>query len=197
LGITIDEFLEWDIQAKYILTKMIAGNYSLCMVKNMLPVESKLLIYNSNVSSHLNYALSVWGPMLKEQDIKKIQIQQNKSLRQIFCIKRRTRLNQFYKRGNILKVKDLIDLALLKISFRYMNDLLPPRIVNLFELGTHDYQTRNRNTLRAIRHTAHSYNRSFLGKAPGLWLHLHNSIKLKKNLKIFSNTFKSDKLKLY
>ena len=89
LGVEIDQFLEWDNQAKSVLTKMIAGNYSLSMVKNMLPVESKLLIYNSNVYSHLNYALSTWGPMLKKRDIKKIQVQQNKSIRQIYNIKKR------------------------------------------------------------------------------------------------------------
>ena len=60
---------------------MTAGNYSLNMVKNMLPVKSKLLIYHSNVNSHLNYALSVWGPMLKERDVKKLQVQQNNSLK--------------------------------------------------------------------------------------------------------------------
>jgi len=135
--------------------------------------------------------------MLKEQDLKRIQVQQNKSLRQIFRIKGRTRLNEFYKRGHILKVRDLIDLSLLKISFRYVNDLLPARIVNLFELGTHDYRTRNRNNLRAIRHTANSYSKSFLGKAPGLWLHLNDVIKAKSNMKSFCKTFINEKLKTY
>ena len=197
LGVTIDEFLEWEKQAKYVMSKMIAGNYSLCMVKNMLPVKSKLLIYNSNVNSHLNYGLSVWGPMLKDKDIKKIQVQQNKSIRNIFNVKARVRLNEFYKRGNILKVRDQIDLSLLKISFRYMNNLLPVRIVNLFELGNHEYNTRNRNHLRAIRHTAHSYNKSFLGRAPSLWLHLREVTKTQKTPKLFSKSYIKEVFKLY
>jgi hypothetical protein len=59
----------------------------------------------------------------------------------------------------ILKVKDLIDLALLKISFRNKNDLLPTPglptwvVLHLFEMDTHDYQTRNRNTSKGIRQT--------------------------------------------
>ena len=189
LGIKIDQYLEWDSQVKHILTRMIAGNYSLSMVKNMLPVKSKLLIYNSNVSSHLNYALSTWGPMLKARDIKKIQVQQNKSIRQIFNLKKRDRLSHFYKLGNILKLDDLIELSLVKISYRYMNELLSKRIVNLFELGNHDYLTRNRNNLRAIRHTAHSYNTSFLGKAPGLWLNISATLKNAKDIKKFSKLF--------
>ena len=197
LGVKIDEYLEWENQVKHILTRMIAGNYSLSMVKNMLPVKSKLLIYHSNVSSHLNYALSTWGPMLKERDIKKIQIQQNKSIRQIFNLKKRERLSQFYKSGNILKVEHLTELALVKISYRYMNDLLSKRIVNLFELGNHDYHTRNRNNLRAIRHTAHSYNKSFLGRAPGLWLNLSATLKTAKNIKIFSKLFMKEKTQTY
>ena len=88
-----------------------------------------------------------------------------------------------------MKVNDLIELSLLKISFRYMNGLLPKRIVNLFELANHDYSTRNRNNLRAICHTAHSYNSSFLGKAPGLWLNSHDALKRKENVKSFSKLF--------
>ena len=49
---------------------MIAGNYSLNMVKNMLPVSSRLMVYHANVQSHINYALSAWGPMIKTKEMK-------------------------------------------------------------------------------------------------------------------------------
>jgi len=197
LGVFIDEFLEWCIQAKSILTKMIAGNYSLSMTKNILPTHAKLLLYHSNVSSHLNYAISAWGPMLKEQDRKKIQIQQNKSVRHIFNISKRTGLAEYYKRGNILKFNDISDLALLKISYRYMEGTLPSRILNLFELVDHTHQTRNRLTLRAVHHTTQLYNKSFLGRAPGLWLNLTDPFRHISSLRAFTKYFKKEKITMY
>ena len=164
LGVLIDEYLEWNDQVKSVLLKMVAGNYSLSMIKNILPVKSRLLIYNSNVYTHVNYALSAWGPLLKIKDVKRLQVQQNKSVRQIFNLSRRTNLAEFYKKGKILKINGLIELALLKISYRYINELLPKRILNLYNLANHEYHTRNRNNLRALHHTTQIYNNSFFGE---------------------------------
>ena len=197
LGVIIDEYLEWSLQAKSILTKMIAGNYSLSMMRNILPIHAKILLYHSNVASHLNYATSVWGPMLKEQDKKKIQIQQNKSVRHIFRINKRTRLAEYYKRGNILKFDDLSDLALLKISYCYISEILPPRITNMFNVVEHPYQTRNRGNLRAVQHTTQLYNKSFLGRAPGLWLNLMNELKNKSTIRAFVKACKKVKITTY
>ena len=44
-------------------------------------------------------------------------------------------------------IESLIELSLLKISFRYVNNLLPLRIVNIFEIPDHYYATKNRNRL--------------------------------------------------
>ena len=189
LGITLDEYLEWEFQFKQVLTKMIAGNYSLNMVKNLLPPRSKLLVYFANVHSHLNYAISAWGPMLKARDLKKLKTQQNKSIRLIYNIGKRTRLLPLYKKANILMISDLINLSLLKISYRYINGILPVRIANLFNLSNHQHNTRNRNSLRAPQHTTEHYNKSYLGRAPHLWIHLRDSLKNKPSLKTFAKSF--------
>ena len=189
LGIMINEFLDWELQIKHVLTKMISGNYSISMVKNMVPLSSKLLIYYAHVQSHVNYALCIWGPMLKSKDLKKIKTQQNKSLRLLFNVGMRTSVSNLYKKGHILKFEDLVTLSLLKISHRYVNACLPDRISNLFEVSNHEYQTRNRNFLRALYHTSDQYNKSYLGKAPGCWLHLRNDLRDINRIKPFSAAF--------
>ena len=108
LGIMLDEFLEWTLQVKHMLTKVIAGNYSLNMIKNIIPTRSKLQVYYCNVQSHLSYAISAWGPMLKSKDLQSIRKQQNKSIRLIYNVKRRTRLEPYYKKGKILKFDNLV-----------------------------------------------------------------------------------------
>ena len=73
-------------------------------------MHSLLLIYHSIVDSHLNYAISIWGPMLKERDIERLQIIQNNSLRHIFKVKPRVSLAYFYNSSKILKIADQIKL---------------------------------------------------------------------------------------
>ena len=173
------------------LTQSFPSTLSACWVsvKNLLPPRSKLLVYFANVHSHLNYAISAWGPMLKARDLKKLKTQQNKSIRLIYNIGKRTRLLPLYKKGNILMISDLINLSLLKISYRYINGILPVRIANLFNLSNHQHNTRNRNSLRAPQHTTEHYNKSYLGRAPHLWIHLRDSLKNKPSLKTFAKSF--------
>ena len=189
LGLIIDEALDWNLQVKSVLTKMIAGNYSLNMTKNILPSSTKLLIYFANVHSHLIYALSVWGPMLKLGELNKIRKQQNKSVRLIFNVSNRTRLSEYYRKGNMLVVQDLIKLSLLKISYKFINGTLPLRIANLFDIANHDYNTRNRNNMRAPHHTIVQYNRCYLAQAPHLWLHLTDQLKEIGNIKTFAKNY--------
>ena len=61
--------------------------------------------------------------------------------------------------------------SLAKISFRYVNDILPIRITNLFDIVDHAYMTRNRNFIRVRRHTLELYTprAKLLGKCNLLW----------------------------
>jgi len=167
------------------------------MVKNLLPMKTKRLIYFSNIQSHINYAISAWGSVMKTSDVKKIMVQQNKAIRSIFNAGKRARLSELYKQSKVLKFDDLVELELLKISYRYINGLLPKRICNLFEQGGHDYNTRNRNSLRTTQHTSEKYNKSFLGKAPHLWWCASDTLKSKCSLKAFAKAYIDVKTALY
>ena len=197
LGVYIDEFLDWELQIKKILVKMAAGNYSLKMIKNLLPKNLKKLVYFANIQSHVSYALSAWGPMVKAKDLKNIQIQQNRAIRSICNVGRRAILSGLYKNLNILKIEELIKMELLKISHRYIYGSLPSRLINLFNLSHHHYDTRTRNYLRTALHTTDKYNKSFLGKSPQLWLNLNEAIKDIRKIKQFSKKYSLYMLKTY
>ena len=189
LGVHIDEHLNWSVHVKHLLTKLSSGLYSLNMAKNILPIYSKKLLYFSHIQSHLIYGLSAWGPMISACDLKKLKVMQNKALRAIFNLNKRTRLVTYYKKGNIPMLESLIELSLLKISFRYVNNILPLRIVNLFEIPDHNYLTRNRNRLQTLHHTIQIYHKCFLARAPHLWLNLPEHIKDKNKIKSFVRNF--------
>ena len=197
LGVFLDEHLDWNIHVKTLLNKLAVGNYSLNMSKNMLSTYTKRLLYMSNVQSHINYAISSWGPMLTKANLKKIQVMQNKAIRALFNLKTRERLKPYFKKANLLMVEDQIKLSLLNIFFRYVNDTLPIRIVNLFEIIRHERNTRNQYQLTTPQHTLQIYNNSFLGRAPGCWLRLANDLKNKTNSKAFSKSFRIHVLEGY
>ena len=116
-------------------------------------------------------------------------MQQNKAIRALYNLPKRTSLLPYYKKANILQIDHLVELSLLKISYRYTNDILPVRIANLFEIPDHGYFTRNRNAFRIPHHTQQIYHKCFLAKAPHLWLLLPVDMKNKTSVKSFSRSF--------
>ena len=117
-----------------------------------------------------------------------MKVQQNKAVQALFNINKRTRLQPYYRKANILTIESLIDLSLLKIIYRYVNNILSKRIVNLFEIPTHNYATRNRIGLQAPQHTLQIYSNSFLARSPHLWLHLPINIISNYLLNVLSST---------
>ena len=194
LGVYIDEYLNWNSHVQKLSLKLSSGIYSLNMARNMISSETKRLVYFAHVFSHLNYALSAWGPMISLSNLKKLQVAQNKAIRSIYNLKIRTRLGPYFKKAGILDIKGLIELSLVKISHRYVTSSLPQRIVNLFENIEHDHGTRNRNSLQAVSHTTQIYNKSFLGRAPHIWLHLPRELKDISHNKHFNRSFVKFKL---
>ena len=196
LGVYIDKNLNWNSHVHQLSLKLASGIYSLNMARNMLSNKAKRQIYFAQVFSHLNYGLSAWGPMVSKANIKKLQVKQNKAVRAIFNLKNRSRLSDYYRKGQLLDLKGLIELSLAKISHRYITDVLPKCIINLFENTNHTHETRNRHQLQAIPHTTQIYNKSFLGRAPHIWLHLPRNIKDINNPKKFNRSFVKHSLDL-
>ena len=97
-------------------------------------------------------------------------------------------LDHAYKELEIPMIQQLLKKELMKISYRYMYNLLSVRIVNLFEHKNHGYNTRNRSAPNIKKHGTKKYNDSFLTKAPSMWLTLPTSIKSVKNVKVFSKS---------
>ena len=106
-------------------------------------------------------------------------------------------LSGLYKNVNILKIEEITKIELLKISHRYIYGSLSSRLINLFNLSHHHYDTRTRNHLRTALHTTDKYNRSFLGKSPQLWLHLTEAIKDIRKIKQFSKKYNLHVIETY
>ena len=67
LGLMFDSKLSWENQVSNVCKKMSYYIHLLTRQRHFLSDELKRLLVDSLVSSHLTYALCVWGPLLTQQ----------------------------------------------------------------------------------------------------------------------------------
>ena len=80
LGTWIDEKLVWCYHLKNLKTKLLSKLGLLRKSKRLLSTHAMKSLYYAQIHSNINYALVLWGPMAKHQDIKQIESIQNKAL---------------------------------------------------------------------------------------------------------------------
>jgi len=80
VGLKLDEFLNWDFQIEHISNKIASSIFALSQIKNILPLNIRLLVYNSLVRPHIEYGIVTWG------GVKNFKLQKN----QIFAKKRQS-----------------------------------------------------------------------------------------------------------
>ena len=61
VGVKIDEFLNWKDHINSVKSKLMSSTFALSKVRNILPEQIKLTIYNSLFRSHLDYCIIARG----------------------------------------------------------------------------------------------------------------------------------------
>ena len=107
LGVFIDRKLTWTEHVEKVIQKINRNMNLLKLSNKFLNVHAKRLIYFAQIQSHLMYGLSVWGNMISNGTVEKLQKLQNRCLGYING-KNADMVN--YHKLNILRIKDLIAL---------------------------------------------------------------------------------------
>jgi hypothetical protein len=197
LGVYIDDELEWDQHIKYVSSRLNSGCYAINSVKRILPLHNLKQLYYSLVHSHITYGTTLWGSAHKYK-LKKIEVAQNKSIRNIFNAPYNAHTSILYKKLNIPKLHDIYQIQLGKFMYDYSTSSLPPPLQSLFtpNRDIHNHNTRNSNNPHIISRTF-SASKSFLHQCPKLWSSLPHNIKSSKTPKTFSQNIKSYFTKRY
>ena len=82
VGVHLDENLNWNHHLKAVKNKASSAVFALSSVKNILPSNIKLTIYNSLFRSFIEYGISAWG-CNKCSEMKQIHILQKRAIRLI------------------------------------------------------------------------------------------------------------------
>jgi hypothetical protein len=197
LGITLHENLTWKEHINNVCKKVSRNIGILRRLKSFTPTSTLLLLYKSLILPHLQYGILLWG-----HSCEKMVKLQKKAIRIICNLKYNAHTSAFFKKHNILKLKDLYHLNLLKFYFKYRHNNVPDFFTDMFNLPTlsHSHNTRNRN-VPILPIPPLSLSKSFIKYViPRFLISIPNCILSKietHSLKGFSDYFKQHTIKLY
>ncbi len=188
LGIYIDENLDWSEHIKSVNKKISKGNYLLWCYRKDLNLNSKKVIYESFVRSHLLYGLTIWGGAKNN----KLQIIDN-SLKKIwkkFGPYHMHTNNRLFNNG-ILTIKDELNIQENKFLWKWNNSKLPTSLKTIIEEKNDRLRGRRFTISRTLKPNCISQRLTKLANKDISKIATHKSIKL------MSQSMKKDALDKY
>ena len=143
LGVIVNNNLNWNRHIEYLITKLSQAAGVIYKIRNYLPFNAKILIYNSLVVSHLQYSISAWGNTTQAL-LTKLQSVQNRIIRYLTYSPPLTNVNDKYKTLKLLNLQDLHFCEVAKFMYNIYNGLAPTTFEDYFQIINHSYNTRRR-----------------------------------------------------
>ena len=95
-GLKLDEVLNWDFQIEHISNKKASSIFfALSQIKYILPLNIRLLVYNSLVRPHIEYGIVTWGGVKNSKLQKITSLQKRQSERLIILLSRHIQIHYF------------------------------------------------------------------------------------------------------
>lgn len=160
LGLNIDKNLNWNLHINEIALKCrkITGIFR--RISNYIPNEVKRSIYFSLFHANIKYGLLIWG-VSSTQNIKKLQIIQNKAIKNIYNLELRTNSSYMYKKFNIKTIQQQLKITQAEHIYKIRNKLILSNTNFCQGNETHNYNTRCASNLRTLKTgSSNIYNRS-------------------------------------
>jgi exonuclease III len=149
LGVIIDDRLKFDSHIDNVIKKIAKKYGILCRLKDDLTIASKIQLYKSIISPHLEFCPSILF-LANETQISRLQRLQNKIMRLILRCNRFTSSSFLLDALQWLSVKQRIVYLTMVFIFKVINGLLPRYLCDRIERGSdvHRYNTRNADDVR-------------------------------------------------
>ena len=195
LGIWIDNSLNWNSHLCKLFVKLKRNVNLLRVSKHTLNIHAKKSLYYAQIYSHLSYGLIVWGNMISQCSLTKLQRIQNKCFKLIFGCEATV---DNYHSFKLLRLSDMIKIANLKHGHKVQYSHLPERILlcnktdnnDRLLVKDHRYPTRNKGIPNLPFTDCLHYRRSFLYQSILIYQHLPLSLKSISSESLFVNRCK-------
>ena len=132
LGIWIDENLSFLGHLAKLKSKLNSGLYALANCSKTVPFRIRKLIYHSLLESHLHFGSIIYGAT-NPKNLGQIETIQRKALRILTRSKYNAHTDPLFKKHNILKLSDLIQLNQTLFVRQYKNGKLPESFLGFFQ----------------------------------------------------------------
>ena len=128
VGIMIDEFLSWTFHINHLAHKVASSLYAMRQVKNILPIKTKKLLYESMIRPHLDYGVIAWGQSEHARRLDKLQKQ---AVRLITNANYNSHSEPLFGNKKILKLSEIYSVGVNEFASKYQNDKIPKSCKNL------------------------------------------------------------------
>ena len=105
LGVILDENVTWTEQIEYLSSKLSRSAGIFSKLRYYLKKDVLIRVYHALFNSHLQYGILCWGSTY-ESNLNRLQVLQNRAIRNISRAPRFYRLANYYLNYRILKVHD-------------------------------------------------------------------------------------------
>ena len=160
LGLTINEFMNWNSHSSKISNKISRTLGVMNRLKRYLPFSALKLMYSSLILSHLQFAITSWG--FEWERLSKLQ---KRAIRIMTNSKYNAHTDLLFNSLKLLKIKDIFDVQCMKFWYKFVNNNVPTYFASMFrynhelyEIQTrshellHLYPFRTSNAHNALRH---------------------------------------------
>ena len=193
LGVHINNKLEWNVHTQLLIQKLKANQYLLRRSKNLIPLNCLRSIYYSHIHSHLQYGLLIWGGSVCKRELTGLIKIQNQCLR---LISPKTNHKDLYKKLQILKLTEMIQLELIKFGYKITKNQQPLPLQKLMNdrggKKTHHYPTRMKSMPNIQKHASETFNKSFICRSIWEFNKMPDSIKNSKSIRHIIMKYKSN-----
>ena len=154
LGVKLDENMTWNSHTNQIANKINRNIAIMHKLKHILPTFTMKTLYESLISSHLNYGILAWG-----SNNTRLYKLQKKAIRTVANAKYNAHTEPLFKLFGFLKLPDILKVNTLKFYYKYVHHLLPDFFYTILlhpRSEIHKYETRHSNKIQTNK-TRHKF----------------------------------------
>ena len=191
LGVTINKTMTWGDHVEAISTKINQRLGLLKRISYLLPLETRITLYNSLVRPLFDYGDTIWGDKGNATLMNELQLLQNKAAKIILS------LPSFYSSTEALKELCWPTLFKLRLFhrcvfvYKHVNGIIDFKFDTKLISDIHSYNTRGKSNFYLPRVRRNYGKQRLLYQGLGEWNSLDKSIRDMKSLLIFKQALKT------
>ena len=158
------------------------------------------MVYFVQIHSNLWYGILMWGNMIQQSDLIRLQKIQNRCVQ---SIQPNMQVKDIYREHRILPIREMLKLENCKLWYKYYQKTLPTKLQKIMSIGPcretlikgHKYNTHRKGELNSPKAMSQGYRKSCLSRGLCDFSSLPQQIKNSKTFKQFVNQCKGYLLK--